>query len=261
MAFTGIDTIALVGAAGIGLILGSFLNALLFRFNTGKSVLAGRSACMRCGHALGARDLVPVLSFVFLRGRCRYCRSKISWQYPAVEAAAGLLAVLVYLTTGPTVWCAYWTLVWLVLLFIVVYDLRHYIIPWSASLTLMALALAGVALTYAGQPGGAAGEWWSGLVLGAPLLLISLVSRGRWMGWGDGFLELSLGWLLGISMGLTALLMSFWTGAVIGVLLLLLAKNRYTMRSEVPFAPFLILGCGLAYFLHVDLFPNLPLLF
>jgi len=250
-----------VFVAGLGAILGSFLNALLFRFNTGKSVLAGRSACMRCGHTLGALDLVPLLSFVFLRGKCRYCSARISWQYPVVEATAGLLAVLVFLQTGPSVWFAYWLAVWLVLLFIVVYDLRHLIIPWSASLALMGLALVGVVLSMAGQPGGAWGEWWAGPALAAPLLLISLVSRGRWMGWGDGFLQLSLGWLLGISMGLTALLFAFWSGAIIGILLHLMAKNRYTMKSEVPFAPFLILGCAAAYFLHADLFPYLKILF
>ncbi len=252
---------ALVFVAGLGVILGSFLNALLFRFNTGRSVLKGRSACMRCGHTLGGLELVPLLSFIFLRGRCRHCAARISWQYPLVEALAGLLAVLVYLQTDATVWFAYWLAVWLVLLFIVVYDLRHFIIPWSASLMLMGLALGGVLLATAGQPGGAMGEWWAGPALGAPLLLISLVSRGRWMGWGDGILQLSLGWLLGISLGLTALLLAFWAGAVVGVVLLLMAKNRYTMRSEVPFAPFLIAGCAAAYFLHVDLFPYLPLLF
>jgi prepilin signal peptidase PulO-like enzyme (type II secretory pathway) len=251
----------IIFVAGLGVILGSFLNALLFRFNTGKSVLHGRSACMRCAHTLSASDLVPLFSFVFLGGRCRYCRTKISWQYPTVEALAGLLAVLVYLQTGPTVWLVYWLAVWMMLLFVVVYDLRHFIIPWSASLLLMALALAGVLLSLAGQPGGAEGEWWTGPALAAPLLLISFVSRGQWMGWGDGILELSLGWLLGISMGLTAFLVAFWAGATVGILLLLIAKNRYTMRSEVPFAPFLILGCAVAYFLHVDLFPNLSLLF
>lgn len=253
--------LTIVFVAGLGLILGSFLNALLFRFNTGKSVMHGRSACMRCGHALGASDLIPLLSFVFLRGRCRYCATPISWQYPAVEATACILALLVYLEVGLTVWFAYWFLVWLVLLFVVVYDLRHFIIPWSASLMLMALALLGVVLNSFGQPGGAMGEWWAGPLLAAPLLFISFVSRGQWMGWGDGFLELSLGWLLGISYGLTAFLLAFWAGAIAGILLLLMAKKRYTMRSEVPFAPFLILGCFLSYFFHVDLFQNLTLLF
>jgi leader peptidase (prepilin peptidase)/N-methyltransferase len=241
----------IVCAAGLGLILGSFLNALLFRFNTGKSVMRGRSACMRCGHELSGLDLIPVASYLFLRGRCRYCGSRVSAQYPLVEAAAGLIAALIYLKVGASAWFVYWFLVWMTLLFVLVYDLRHMVIPWSASLLLMAL---GLLHAYA------FGTWW-GIALGVPLLLISLISRGTWMGWGDGFLELSLGALLGVSMGLTALMIAFWIGGAVGVVLLILAKNRYTMRSEVAFAPFLVLGAGLAYFLNVDLFSSLPLLF
>lgn len=240
----------LVAVAGLGLILGSFLNALSFRFNTGSSVLRGRSACMRCGHTLEALDLVPVLSYLLLRGRCRYCHTRISLQYPLVEAAAGLLAVLVYLSTPQPVWFAYWLMVWMVLLFVLVYDLRHKVIPWSASLILMALGLVHAYVF---------GTWW-GIVLGVPLLLISLVSGGRWMGWGDGFLELSLGALLGLTVGLTALMAAFWSGALVGIALMAL-PGGVTMKTEVPFAPFLILGAAVAYFLHVDLFSSLPLLF
>lgn len=251
----------LVLAGGVGLIAGSFLNALSFRFNTGASVLSGRSACMHCGHTLGALDLVPVLSYAFLRGRCRYCRTRISVQYPAVEAAAAAVAVVAYSNSPEPLWFAYWFVVWMTLLFVLVYDLRHKIIPWSASLTLMALSLSGVLLGLWGQSGGAWGTWWSGPVLALPLLLLSLISGGRWMGWGDGFLELSLGWLLGLTAGLTALMIAFWSGAIVGLVLLALAKNRYTMKSEVPFAPFLIMGAWCAYALHVDLFSSLPLLF
>ncbi len=237
-------------AAVLGLIGGSFLNALLFRYNTGRSALRGRSACMRCGHELAASDLVPVFSFLFLRGRCRYCHTKISWQYPTVELAAAALAVLVYLQNPEPLWVAYWFLVWMALLFVVVYDWRHQIIPWPASLTLLALSLV---------IGYTAGTW-GGLLLALPLLFFSLISRGRWMGWGDGVLELSLGLLLGLTAGLTALFVAFWAGAVVGIALLLLSKKRYTMRSEVPFAPFLILGAAAIHFLHVDLFQALPLL-
>ncbi|MDB5225217.1 MAG: Prepilin peptidase [Candidatus Adlerbacteria bacterium] len=251
--------------AGLGLILGSFLNALLFRFNTGRSVLKGRSACMRCGHELSSLDLVPLLSYLFLRGKCRYCRARISWQYPAVEAMAAVLAVFAYLQNPEPLWFLYWFGVWLVLLFIVVYDLRHQIIPWSATLVLMALALGGALLGFFSQSaivGESMGYWGLlvGPILAGPLLLISLVSRGRWMGWGDGILELSLGWLLGLTAGFTALLIAFWSGALIGIALLLVFKNRYTMSSEVPFAPFLILGAATAYFFHADFFQSLTLL-
>jgi len=242
-------------AAVLGLILGSFLNALLFRFNTGKSVLRGRSRCMHCGHMLAAVDLVPVFSYIYLRAACRYCRSRISWQYPIVEASAAALSVLVYLQNPEPLHYVLGLAVWMTLLFVVVYDLRHQIIPWSASGLLAVLGLVHVWIL--------GFDIWTlaaGPILAAPLLLISLVSRGRWMGWGDGALQLGLGWLLGLTAGLTAFMLAFWAGAVVGILLMLFSA-RVTMKSEVPFAPFLIFGAACAYFLYVDFFPTLPALF
>ena len=256
-------------ALALGAIVGSFLNALSFRLGTGKSVLRGRSRCMRCNATLRARDLVPLFSYAFVRGRCRYCASRISAQYPLVEAAGAALSLLVFLEHPAPPAFIFWLAVWMTLLFIVVYDIRHKIIPASASLSLGALALV-FALS--------AETLFSGPMLAAPLFLISFFSRGRAMGWGDGALELSLGWLLGLSAGLTALMLAFWSGALVGIAFLLsskvpaspkassLAECRrasrvgYTMKSEVPLAPFLILGAAVAHFLHVDFFPSLPLL-
>jgi len=249
--------------AVLGAILGSFLNALLFRYNTGKSALRGRSQCIQCGHTLATLDLVPVFSYLYLRGKCRYCRSRLSPQYPLVEAAAAALAVLVYLNHPNPLQFALNLCIWLTLLFIVVYDLRHKIIPWSASGLLIVLALS-LQLSASGfftlSSNLQALTLLAGPLLAAPLLLFSLVSGGRWMGWGDGPLELGLGWLLGLTLGLTALILAFWTGAVVGILLVLFSK-RVTIKGEVPFAPFLIFGAACAYFLHVDFFQTLPALF
>jgi len=95
--------------------------------------------------------------------------------------------------------------------------------------------------------------------LALPLFLLSAVSKGRWMGWADSVLELSLGAFLGLSAGATALMLAFWSGAIVGILLLILPRIfsrlhffRYTIKSEMPFAPFLVLGAALAYFFHVD---------
>lgn len=267
-----------VAAVLLGSILGSFLNALSFRYNTGRSIIwahstslrASRSRCMQCGHTLEARDLVPVFSYIFLGGRCRWCSARISLQYPLVELAAAALSLMVYLQYPAPFAYAFWLLVWMVLLFIVVYDLRHSIIPWSASITLAVLAFASlfvyfdssvfdlVGRTQAGMP-----PLWAlvaGPVLALPLTLISLVSRGRWMGWGDGALELSLGWMLGLTMGGTALMLAFWIGAAVGIVLMMLKKGL-TMRSELPFAPFLVAGALVAQFFHVDFLSSLPLLF
>ncbi|MDP4020740.1 MAG: prepilin peptidase [Candidatus Adlerbacteria bacterium] len=240
----------------LGIVLGSFINALVFRFNTGRG-MGGRSRCMHCGHTLSALDLIPVLSFLFLRGQCRYCGTRISLQYPLVELTAGALALLVYLTYWPDlVASGYWLVVWMTLLFIVVYDIRHGIIPWSVSGFLILLSL--FYLFFFTEP-----TLWNilaGPLLALPLFLFSLVSRGTWMGWGDSALELSLGWLLGLTMGATALVLAFWSGAAVGIALLTL-KRGYKMKSELPFAPFLVLGALATHFFYVDFFATLPLLF
>jgi len=210
---------------------------------------------MQCAHQLSVLDLFPVFSYLYLMGKCRYCHSRVSPQYPIVESTAAVLSVLVYIQHPEPVQFALGLAVWLTLLFVVVYDLRHQIIPWSASGLLAALGL--ISVWNLGF------DVWSlsaGPLLAAPLLLLSLVSRGRWMGWGDGALELGLGWLLGLTAGLTAFVLAFWTGAVVGVLLMLFSA-RVTMKSEVPFAPFLIFGAVCAYFLHVDFFQTLPAFF
>lgn len=245
----------IVAAGALGAILGSFLNALLYRYNTGLSVMRGRSTCTRCGHTLAAVDLVPILSFIVLRGRCRYCHTRISWQYPVVESAALVLAVATYYLYPEPGSFAFWLAVHLVLLFVLVYDLRHKIIPTEALLLLLAAACGH--LLYIQSP---LHDYLAGILLALPLFLFSLVSKGRWMGWGDAPLQLALGMLLGLSMGLTALFLSFWMGAVVGIGLILLAKG-YRMKSELPFAPFLIAGFWVAHFFHVDFFPLLPFLF
>lgn len=259
-----------IGSVCLGLIVGSFLNALSFRFHTGTSIAHGRSRCMRCGHMLSALDLVPVLSYIALRGRCRYCSTRISVQYPLVEIAAGVLALGVYLTTPAPLAYAYWFFVWMLILFVVVYDVRHTVIPWSCSLLLIGLALAYVCAT-----GATVERLLAGPALAAPLLLISLISQGLWMGWGDGVFELSLGWLLGLLPGLSALMLGIWSGAFVGILLVTIehiavrftpttasrkSARGFTMRSELPFAPFLALGAALCYFFHVDLFSQIAAL-
>ena len=243
----------IVFAAVLGLITGSFLNALSFRLNTGRG-MGGRSRCMHCGHTLLARDLVPVLSFAATRGHCRYCRSRISLQYPTVELAAAALAVFIFLKHPEPLLFAFWFVVWMTLLFVVLYDLRHKIIPWQASLFLGALGLGYAIFNFQFS----IFNLVAGPVLASPLLFISLVSRGRSMGWGDGGLMLGLGWLLGLSAGFTALMVAFWSGAIVGIILMLLRRG-VTMKSELPFAPFLVLGAAAAHFFYADFLQALQL--
>lgn len=235
-----------------GLIAGSFLNALLHRFQTGRG-MGGRSQCASCGAVLSARDLVPLLSYALLGGKCRHCRARISPSYPLIEILAGLLVLFTYLGTPDTSTFLIHSSLWLILLFIATYDLKHLVIPAYFA---EALALASfVALFLEGHTFVLPSLYalLAGPLTALPLFLLFLVSHGRWMGFGDPKLALGLGWFLGLEEGIAALLFSFWIGALISLFLLLRAafrgkEKRLTMKSEVPFAPFLITGAALAYF-------------
>ena len=119
-----------------GLAIGSFLNCVIYRLEKKQSFLKGRSYCPHCKHILSWQDLIPVFSFLILRGKCRYCRKKISLQYPLVELATGSLFLLIFIYFNNLLVTRYWLLVtgyWLLitsfLIIIFVYDLKHYIIP------------------------------------------------------------------------------------------------------------------------------------
>ena len=169
-----------------GLIVGSFLNAALWRMRSGESIVFGRSHCVKCEHELAWYELIPVLSFIVQRGRCRACNKGISWQYPALEIATALLfvgAFFAFPSSAPSLILYIWILA-AAFLFIFVYDLRHYIIPDSALLIIIAATL--VALIgdvwfipeYAGLPRGAWGA--------APFRLREICANRRDSALSDG---------------------------------------------------------------------------
>jgi len=243
-----------------GLLLGSFLNVFLFRFQTGRGFW-GRSYCARCATTLNWYDLVPVLSFLLLKGRCRFCGVKISMQYPLVELThAGLYGMVAfYFGFSGTALLLY--PIMSVLLFVVVYDMRHTIIPDLASLSLAVLALMYSFLSLPLES--FVYGLLSGPFMATPFLLLFLLSKGRWMGLGDAKLAVGCGWLLMAFDPFAAVLLSFWIGAGLSVLLLLLAtvfkrlKSTHfphTMKQEIPFAPYLVLGTLLVLFWDVEFF-------
>lgn len=252
----------------LGLILGSFLNVLIFRYHSGQSI-DGRSHCLSCGKILGWFELLPVASFLIQRGRCRGCQSKISWQYPLVEVATGLLFLLSFVCFGDGGLAAvfFYLVVVSFLVLITVYDLRHKIIPDTFVLGLGVLALIKPFWLAMGVDNRV--SWnddyrmiiWGGLAGGGAFLLLWLLSRGRWLGLGDVKLALAIGLLLGWPQVFSALVWAVWLGAVVGLILILLTKTRlfgfkkyFTMKSELPFAPFIILGAILNLFFHLNVF-------
>lgn len=247
----------------LGLAMGSFLNVVILRFNTGET-LRGRSRCFSCLKKLEWHDLIPLASYFAIRGRCRYCGSGISIQYPIVELISGLLfaslgwfyfadAPLVGLGVMFNITMAQFLLVaffFFILLTISVYDLRHKIIPDEFSLTLLVAALLRVGLVFYSERSYGAPSLPTDVVTGIGLFVffagLWFLSRGKWMGFGDAKIAFSIGLFLGFPAALVGLLFAFWSGAAVGIALL--ALGRASRKTEVPFAPFLALGSLAAFF-------------
>lgn len=222
-----------------GLIVGSFLNAVIFRLYSGESFLFGRSHCRRCKKELQAKDLVPLFSFIYLGGRCRYCKANISWQYPAVELSTAIIFVLFALKFQMIFgWVfALFLILTCFLIVIAVFDFNHYLI--LDKLLLPALILI---LFYNLHTG------WRvfgiGLLSGAGFagffLLQYLVSKGKWIGLGDVKLGFVLGTLAGWPLSVLVLLLAYFSGAAAG--LILVATGRRQLGSKLPFGVFLSLS-------------------
>jgi len=252
-----------------GTIIGSFLNVVIYRLGTGTGVTNGRSMCFSCGKSLRWYELIPIVSFMVQSGRCRVCKSKISRQYPIVETLTGFLFLLVIIQSGVsyvTIWSMnteillsvfYWVII-SVLIVIAVYDLRHKIIPNSFVYAFISLSFINLFF----QTDISIWYWLAGPILFSPFAFLWLVSRGRWMGFGDAKLAWGIGWFLGLYYGASAIVLSFWIGAVWGVGLIMLSHlhrlfpslKQFTMKSEIPFGPFLLFGTILTFFFGIDAF-------
>lgn len=229
----------------LGLMVGSFLNVCIYRIPEGISIIYPPSRCSTCGHRLGPIDLVPVLSYVSLRGRCRYCGGSVSIQYPVVEFVTGLLFMLVAVKLGIS-WAALAGMVFTgVLIVATVIDLQHQIIPNR-------IVLFGIIV---GIPLMALQSWEvlkSGLIagLGAGLFLLLVAIVGEWvfkkeaMGGGDIKLVAMMGLFLGIRLIVIGLFMAFLAGGLIGGILMIIGKKGG--RDLIPFGPYLALGGYLA---------------
>lgn len=256
-----------------GLVIGSFLNVVILRFGSKRSLATGRSACPHCNAALHWYDLIPVASYVALMAKCRYCKAPISPQYPLVETATACLFALVGSTDMPFSLMALSLSIISILVCIFVYDLRHKLIP-----NLWAWLFIGFSFVFgfyeSATMGAVAMFVLYGPLAALPILFLWYLSKlftgesGMWMGFGDVKLALGIGYLLpwqtslGIPLGVVAVFLAFIIGAFVSVSILIplphivrfwgLRKGRamqgYTMKSEVPFGPFLIVSCLILWF-------------
>jgi leader peptidase (prepilin peptidase)/N-methyltransferase len=214
-----------------GLVLGSFLNSLIYRFPRGISVARGRSFCPKCGHQLQALDLVPLFSFVFLKGKCRYCRAHISWRYPLVELLSGLGLALIFWFYGFSVAFFQWAVLYLLLLPLFFIDLEHKLLP-------DALTIPGIIIGLGFQI--AQGNYWQsplGAAIGGGLFLMIYFFWKGGMGGGDIKLALMVGAFLGYPLVLVWFFISFILGAIGGIIGMLVFKLKG--KSAIPFGPYM----------------------
>lgn len=238
-----------------GLAIGSFMNVLALRYEPArhifrKETIGGRSRCMKCATTLAWYELVPILSFIALRGRCRYCNTAIALQYPLVEILGGLIA------TALTSISVIWVIALYILLFITIVDVRLRIIPDGAN---VALGILGIIGMWSARPSvlGYAAVWlaapenevWNHLLAAAIGLvffgMIIIYSRGRGMGVGDLKMAIALGLLFGYPDIILVFILAFTLGAIVGVGYLLVGAR---LKDAIPFGPFLALGSALTLF-------------
>lgn len=273
-----------------GIAIGSFLNVVILRYRPGGRLfslknLSGRSKCPHCGKTLGALELIPIMSFFLLGGKCRSCRAPIAWQYPVVEFLSGavvagvplFLAFFYHVSAAQLVMFAlprwyYWLFlawigVFLSWLTLSVIDFKHFILPDELNIGLFALGgvITGIAAAHAHDlfpftesfmrnyaivfspfQGAIANHVLGFLAGGAFFFLLFLVSAGLGMGFGDVKLAAVAGLVVGWPDIALALILSFLAGGVWGAFLLLLKKKG--MKDRLPFGPFLVLGFLLAIF-------------
>jgi leader peptidase (prepilin peptidase)/N-methyltransferase len=269
-----------------GLAVGSFINAFEYRLRNKIDFVFKRSHCPKCKHELGVLDLIPILSFVLIRGKCRYCGTKVSWQYPLVEFVSGML----FLASGCYVMNAMhieglsdvlsMLLIALLIafffaffLFIALYDVKHQIIPNSVIYPAIVIAIIFniiIAVGVQWSPISAFLDVWGDFniawnvlsaISGASFIILLIVlTRGKGMGGGDVKLLFFMGLALGPKRLLTAFYIAVVTGSILGILWALVTKHRLK-GMKVPFGLFLSIGAMLSVILYEYVSSNFFLMY
>ncbi len=247
----------------LGLCLGSFVNALVWRLREQSqakskskkrefSILRGRSVCPHCKHQLGIKDLVPVLSWLSLGGKCRYCKKKISVQYPLIEILTATALVVSYLVwpyalygwTGTEIAIfGIWTLILTGLIALAAYDIRWYILPdkITVPITVLGLIMVGLIASTYGDIIIARDAFIGVLLIFGIFCGLSIISKGKWIGDGDVKLGVLLGLLAGSLMnGLLLLFLASVLGTLYSFVLGATGKQKFNRKMRIPFGPFLI---------------------
>jgi len=221
-----------------GAAIGSFLNVCIFRLPAKMSIVKPRSQCPHCHHPLRFYDNIPIISFIFLQGICRYCDKPISWRYPLVELITALLAVLIFIKFGLTLKFLVFFIFIAVLIVITFIDLDHQIIPDILTLPgIPIFTLAAIFLVKIPWLEALLGILIGGGILFAIAVVYEFISKREGMGGGDIKLLAMIGGFLGWKSLIFILLFSSLAGALIGIAVMIIKKQD--MKYAVPFGPFL----------------------
>jgi leader peptidase (prepilin peptidase) / N-methyltransferase len=245
---------AVTFAGVLGAIVGSFLNVVVYRLPRRESLISPASRCPSCGTPVKPYDNIPVLSWLLLRGRCRFCKTAISPRYPLVEAGTALLCIGAVLTHDTVAGAALSVALVLLLVPVALIDLEHRIIPNKITLLGAVLALVlGTVLDPAGEPE----RVLAGVAAGGFLLIAALAYPGG-MGMGDVKLAAVLGLFLGATVAV-AMLVALLAGVLVGVFVIARKGAQAGRKTAVPFGPFLAVGALSALFVGstlVDWYTN-----
>lgn len=228
----------------MGTVLGSFFNVCIYRIPNKESIVNLPSHCYNCNNKLKALDLVPILSWTLLRGKCRYCGQEISSRYALVELLTGILYVLVYKMYGLNIIALYYILLISLLLIITFIDIDHYIIPDGL---IIFGSVGAVIFNILGQGISIKDSLLGSIICGGGMLvlihLIELIIKKEAMGGGDIKLFGMVGLFLGLKLGLLTILLSVYIGAICGVCSVIYSKiKKKEINAIIPYGPFISLG-------------------
>lgn len=221
-----------------GIVIGSFLNVVIYRVPKKENIVSTRSHCMTCGYQLKWYDLIPLFSWIFLGGKCRKCRTRISVQYPVIEAANGILYLIVFWKYGMSLDSLLYCLLFSALLALSVIDFRTYEIPLGINIFILALGLIRVVMDFSHVIDYGIGF----LCVSIFLLLIYYITKGRGIGGGDVKLMAVCGLLLGWKL----IILAFLLGCIIGSVCHLLRMRFAGAERVLAMGPYLSIGVAIA---------------
>ncbi len=237
-----------------GIIIGSFLNVCIYRIPLKETVVTTPSHCMSCGHKLAWYDLFPLFSYLFLGGKCRYCKAKISFQYPLVESLNGVLYLLTYLILGvgnikQTLFTFCVCLMISALIVLSGIDIKYQLLPDAVNLVVFLLGAVVFAmdLPFFGKP--VYINWYEHLigmfVVSVPLFILQLFGM---MGGGDTKLYFAAGLFIGFKAILLSIVVAALVGAAFSILYMAVKRIKFGSKTYIPFGPFIAISIPVVLF-------------